>query len=94
MVAHRPSHPSVAKTPQMSGGGRKGGLLSAFCTARKHAFELRAFSSGKAIKPQKLRLKKGLTKTRMKNSNSHNIEIIKARTTDIFHSLLSQPEVL
>lgn len=45
------------------------------------------------MKPQKLRLKKGLTKTRMKNSNSHNIEIIKART-DIFHSLLSQPEVL
>lgn len=46
------------------------------------------------MKPQKLRLKKGLTRTRMKNSSSHHAEIIKATTTDIFHSLLSQPEVL
>lgn len=36
-------------------------------------FELKVFSSDKAKKPQKLQLERGLTRMRMKNSNSHKI---------------------
>lgn len=66
------------KTPSEVWGWREWRAVGSILPHSKQAdvLEPRDFSSDKATKPQKLTVEKGLTTVRMKNCNSHTVEII------------------